>query len=78
VFFFCCSLSFAQTSVHKPVLVVHACACTYLATMATKKPELYGIVVKSHTNLIVADYLKWLSTIVNPKSVKSFGKVAGE
>lgn len=41
------------------------------------KPELYGIVLKSHASLNVADYLKWLSTVVNPKSVQSFGKVAG-
>lgn len=47
------------------------------SAMAKHKPELHGIVLKSHANLNVVDYLKSLSLIVNPKSVISFGKVAG-
>lgn len=45
--------------------------------MSDKKDELYGIVLRCIPNLKPADYLSALSTIVDPKSVKSFGMIAG-
>lgn len=72
-----------------PVIMAHATPVTMAQdtpvtlaqvtpeTMASQKSELFGIILKSNVNLNVSDYLKSLSSIIHPKSVKSFGKVAG-
>ncbi len=45
--------------------------------MAAVKPDFHGVVIANHPNLSICDYLKVISSLVDLKTVKSFGKIAG-
>lgn len=45
--------------------------------MTSDKSDLYGVVLKCHNEIKQIDYLLELAKVINPKSVKSFGKIAG-
>lgn len=45
--------------------------------MSLAKGDLHGVVMKCHEDLKPLDYLSALSISIDPKSVKSFGKIAG-
>lgn len=44
----------------------------------THQSDLHGVVLKSHDNLRVFDYLEEIAAVIDPRSVKSFGKIAGK